>query len=139
MLRQTVGSPESKPQPSNHEAVGTPQTDADKRRSPRIKKVTFVHATSYYQDGSEARLSTGKTENFSEGGMRVVLGKPLPLRSVVSLSIALDDNILDVTGQVVYLQVVDSQHCAMGVEFLNLGGEAREQIRAFLEDGEESY
>lgn len=102
------------------------------RRHPRIKKVNLVQVNRFDEEGFRADLATGRTLNISRGGVRIELYHPLPLRSVVGLSMALGDRIIDVSGKVVYLEVLDQDRCAMGIEFCDLEPEATASIDEYL-------
>jgi hypothetical protein len=58
---------------------------------------------------------------------------PLGLRSVLGLSLALGGEILDVHGVVMYLQIVDEQRCAVGIQFKDLSEDGRRMIQRFID------
>ncbi len=103
------------------------------RAHPRIKKLNLVQVSRFDEEGFRADLATGRTLNISRGGMRLELHHPLPLRSIVGLTLALDDEIVDVRGKIVYLEEMDPERCAMGIEFEGLGDEARRRIDRYVE------
>lgn len=96
----------------------------ERREGARIDKIQLVQVSRFDEDGSRADLATGRTLNLSQGGIRLELHYALPLRSRVKLSVALENQIIDVSGTVVYLEVIDDVRCCMGVAFDDLSPEA---------------
>lgn len=103
------------------------------RAYPRIKKLNLVQVSRFDEEGFRADLATGRTLDISRGGMRLELHHPLPLRSIVGLTLALDDEIVDVRGKIVYLEEIDRDRCAMGIEFEELSDEALRRIDLYVE------
>lgn len=105
----------------------------ERRASPRIEKVHLVQVTRFDAEGFRADLTTGRTLNISRGGVRLELHHPVPLRTVVSLNLVLGEQILEVNGAVVYLEVLDGERCGLGIEFVNLDPQAEALLDAFVE------
>lgn len=113
------------------------QNDADgtadeRRSSPRIEKINLVQVSRFDEEGFRADLAAGRTLNLSQGGVRIELHHPLPLRSEVRIDLALGDRIVGVDGKVVYLQAVGDDRCEMGIEFQDLDAETAEEIERVL-------
>lgn len=104
----------------------------DRRHDPRIEKLQLVQVSRFDEEGFRADLATGRTLNISRGGLRLELLHPLPLRSEVSLSLALGNELVEVHGRVTYLESLDDERSAMGVQFLDLSAEDRRKIDAYL-------
>ncbi len=92
----------------------------ERRIDPRIKTLTLVQVSRFDEEGFRADLATGRTLDLSSGGLRLELYHPLPLRSVVGLTLALGNELVQVRGKVVYLEEIDEFRCAMGIEFTDL-------------------
>lgn len=103
------------------------------RAYPRIKKVNLVQVSRFDEEGFRADLATGRTLDISRGGMRLELHHALPLRSVVSVTLALDDDLVDVRGRAVYLEELDEERCAMGIEFTELDDRAVTLLERYVE------
>ena len=103
------------------------------RAHPRIKKLNLVQVSRFDEEGFRADLATGRTLDISRGGMRLELHHALPLRSIVSVTLALDDDLVDVRGRVVYLQELDEERCAMGIEFTELGDQAAARLARYVD------
>jgi len=105
---------------------------ADRRQSLRIEKVNLVQVDRFDEEGFRAELATGRTLNISEGGIRLELYHPLPLRSKVSLNLVLGEQILDLAGTVVYLEAIDEDRCCMGIEFTDLDEETEGLLASYV-------
>ncbi len=108
---------------------------AERRSHPRIEKIHLVQLSRFDEEGFRADLATGRTLNISHGGLRLELHHALPLRSLVCLSLALGDEILEVDGRVSYLEVLDDERNAIGIEFIELTPAEQQRIDAFLAAG----
>ena len=102
------------------------------RAHPRIKSLNLVQISRFDEEGFRADLATGRTLDISRGGMRLELHHHLPLRSVVGLTLALDNEIVEVRGRVVHLEEIDEERCAMGIQFVDLSAEARAMFDRYL-------
>ncbi|RMH17414.1 MAG: hypothetical protein D6696_15805 [Acidobacteria bacterium] len=104
------------------------ESNEERRRGVRIKKIQLVQISRFDEEGFHADLATGRTLNLSRGGMRLELGHSLPLRSLVNVSVALGDEILELTGKVIYLEVIDDERNAMGIAFTDLAPEVQRKL-----------
>ncbi len=110
----------------------------ERRQEPRIKKLNLVQVSRFNEEGFRADLATGRTLDISHGGIRLELNHPLPLRSVVGLTLAIVGEIVEVSGTVVYLEVLDDEICVMGIQFANLGEKAKRVIDACVVEAKAS-
>lgn len=106
------------------------------RRYPRVKKLNLVQVSRFNEEGFRADLATGRTLDISRGGMRLELHHPLPLRSIVGVTLALDNEIVEVQGKVVYLEEIDDERCAMGIEFTETASGSSERLGRYVEQAE---
>ncbi len=114
----------------------TNEPSANERHHPRVKNLNLVQVDREGGEGGEgsAELATGRTLDISPGGIRLELYHPLPLRSMVAITLALGDDLVDVRGKVVYLEEIDEERCAMGIQFLDVGEEARRLLDHYVEN-----
>ncbi len=103
------------------------------RHFPRIRNVLLVEISRFDEQGFRADLATGRTLDLSYGGLRLELNHPLPLRSVVALTLALGESLVQVRGKVVYLQQVEGNRCAMGIQFTEVAPRSRRMLDAYVE------
>jgi hypothetical protein len=104
----------------------------DRRGAIRVEKIQLVSVSRFDERGSYADLATGRSANLSRDGLRLELNHPLPLRSVVHASIALGNDIVTVTGRVIYLEELDESRTAIGIAFSDISPEARAVIDRHL-------
>lgn len=104
------------------------------RRYLRIEKLNLVQVSRFDEEGARADLATGRTLNISHGGLRLELHHPLPLRSVVGVTLALNNEILEVRGKIVYLEEIDEERCAMGIEFIDLSDETQGRLKLYVDE-----
>ena len=103
-----------------------------KRHEPRLENLNLVQVARFDEEGFHADLATGRTLDISHGGIRLELHHHLPLRTVVALTLALGNRLIDVEGKVVYLEEIDDERCAMGIQFRDMSEEARQTLEQYL-------
>ncbi len=111
----------------------TNEPSADERHHPRVKNLSLVQVDRHDEKGIQADLATGRTLDISSGGIRLELYHHLPLRTVVALTLALEDELIDVRGKIVYLEEIDDERCAMGIQFTDMSSEDRERLDRHVE------
>ncbi len=110
----------------------THEPAADDRHHPRVKNLSLVQIDQHDEEGLQADLATGRTLDISSGGLRLELHHPLPLRTIVEMSLALDNDLVNVQGRVVYLEEIDDERCAMGIQFIDVGAETRDLLERYV-------
>ncbi len=95
------------------------------RDFPRIKNVQLVEVSRFDEKGLRADLATGRTLDISYGGLRLELYHPLPLRSIIGMTLALGEGLVQVQGKVVYLERIEDDRCAMGIQFTDVTPKSR--------------
>ncbi len=111
----------------------THEPSTDDRNYPRVKNLSLVQIDRHNEEGLHADLATGRTLDISSGGIRLELHHPLPLRTIVEISLALDNDLVDIRGKVVYLEEIDDDRCAMGIQFIDVGADARQMLERYVE------
>jgi c-di-GMP-binding flagellar brake protein YcgR len=104
----------------------------DRRRAPRVESIHLVNVDQLDAEGFHTDLAIGRTLDLSKLGMQLELNHLLPLRTTISLSLAIDDEVIDVQGRVVFARELDGERYAMGIEFQNLSDELAEKLSAFV-------
>ncbi len=110
----------------------TQDTSSEVRNHPRVKNLNLVQVDRRDEEGSPADLATGRTLDISPGGIRLELHHPLPLRTRVEMSLALDNELVDVQGKVVYLEEIDDERCAMGIQFIDVAETAQHALERYV-------
>jgi hypothetical protein len=109
------------------------EANEERRREPRIQSVNLVSVAQFDEEGFYADLGVGRTLDISRHGVRVELAHPLPLRSLVSLSISLGGELVEIEGTVCHLEVLGEDMCSMGIRFTGLTPEANDSIHRYLQ------
>ncbi|MEM9694201.1 MAG: PilZ domain-containing protein, partial [Myxococcota bacterium] len=86
----------------------------ERRRHPRIASINLVNIGQVNEEGMATGLSVGRTLDLTEFGVRLELDHALPLRSVLSVTLALEDDVVELQGRVVFVQEIDAVKCRMG-------------------------
>ena len=107
--------------------------DGSHRHFPRIQNILLVEISRFDEKGFRADMATGRTLDISYGGLRLELNHPLPLRSVVVLTLALGTGLAQVKGSVVYLEQLDDGRCAMGIQFTDVAPKSRRLLDEHVE------
>jgi c-di-GMP-binding flagellar brake protein YcgR len=74
----------------------------------------------------------GRTLNVSESGILLETHFPIQASQHVTLSIGLEEDLVDIKGRVVHLVRRDSGKYEMGIEFTDIGDDAVETLRSFI-------
>ncbi len=111
----------------------TQEPSTEDRHYPRVKNLNLVQVDRHDEEGFQADLATGRTLDISTGGIRLELHHALPLRTIVEMSLALDNDLIDVRGKIVYLEEIDDECCAMGIQFIDVGADARQLLEQYVE------
>jgi hypothetical protein len=113
----------------------TPPADTGERRAaPRVQSINLVSLAQFNESGFFSALDSGRTLDVSPLGIRLELSHPLPLRTVVEMSLALGERLIELEGRVCHLEVIDEHRCMMGIELTRLGDEARAALEAAVQD-----
>lgn len=104
----------------------------DRRHEPRVDAVNLVNVAEFTEAGFRTELEIGRTLDLSHDGVRVELSHPLPIRSVVTLNLALGEVMLEIHGRVQSVISMDEHTCDMGVAFTDLTPEQYERIDEYL-------
>ncbi len=110
----------------------THELPTEERHHPRVKNLSLVQIDRHNEEGLPADLATGRTLDISPGGIRLELHHPLPLRTIVEMSLALDNELVDVRGKVVYLEEIDDERCAMGIQFIDIVEQTRQLLERYV-------
>lgn len=94
---------------------------ASDRRSPRLPA---DYPVQYRPRGSEREsLGLGQMVDISESGLRIQIGAPLPVETVVELEIAARGQLIHARGQVMRVVEDDSGQCDLGLRWLGIATE----------------
>jgi len=107
-------------------------TKLERRHEPRVDAVNLINVAEFTEVGFRTDLEIGKTLDLSHDGLRVELSHPLPLRSMVGLSLVLGEALVELHGRVRSMVSVGEHACDMGIEFVDLTPEKYEVLDEYL-------
>ncbi len=113
----------------NRDDASTPEDKRRFRRATLSAVVDLSRKASHY---------TGYTENISEGGVFVATPEPLPIGEPLDLRLHLrSGGDVVVRARVAWVRKAraDGPPAGMGLQFVSVPEEVREDIRRFVEDG----
>lgn len=102
------------------------------RKHKRVEKLCFIVVKTYDENGELIEGYTGTTLNVSEGGALVETENPLHFLSKVDLTLALDDVLIKLKGEVAHLKKREDNLVEMGFKFIDVGEEELELLRNVL-------
>ena len=105
----------------------------DKRRAIRINSLNLSYI-GINEDNEIVNQAIGRTLNVSESGILLETHFSIHSRQIVSLSLALGDDLINVMGEVVYSRPGDEEKFETGIKFLDLDDEAQQTLKVFIEE-----
>ena len=103
----------------------------DKRRFVRINSLNLSYVLVDGQDQAD-KQTMGRTLDVSEAGIRLETHFPVSLGSEMSLSIGLENNLVDIKGRVVHTSVNDEGRYETGVEFIDKSADVKDILMKFI-------
>lgn len=96
-------------------------TQEDKRLHSRIKALNLIAYECMDEDGQEVMHGMGRTLNISEGGILLETHVQIEPQYDASLSIGLEDDLIDIKGKVVSCKPGKVDKFESGIKFLEIG------------------
>ena len=91
------------------------------RKHNRIDSLNLLHYTCIDKDNQYVGQGMGRTLDVSESGIRLETHVSLNTDHIVVLMIGLEDDTIEIKGQVVHLQPNDSGRFEAGINFFEIG------------------
>ncbi len=105
----------------------------EKRGCSRIEAINLLNYVYLDEDGNEALQGMGRTLNVSEKGILLETHHRVEKDQSVSLTIGLEEDMVDILGKVVYTREERPGVYAAGIEFAEMGPAARETLKKYIE------
>ncbi len=103
----------------------------EKRKHPRINALNLSHVA-VRDKPDESRQAIGRTLNVSESGILLETHFPIQSDQTVSLTIGIEDELIEMQGQVIHLLNGETGRFEMGVKFTDISDEEAGKIRDFI-------
>jgi hypothetical protein len=99
----------------------------EKRKNPRIDSHNLISYTRLDENGNPVGQGMGRTLNISEGGILLETHLPIDPQYILSFTISLEDEIMDIKGRVAFNKKRDDEKYETGIQFIETD-ESRIQI-----------
>ncbi len=104
----------------------------EKRKHQRINALNLSHVA-VRDEPDENRQAIGRTLNVSESGILLETHFPIQSDQTVSLTIGIEDELIDMQGKVIHLLNGETGRFEMGVKFTDVNEDGAHKIRDFID------
>ena len=105
----------------------------EKRECSRIEAINLLNYVYLDEDGDETLQGMGRTLDVSERGIRLETHHQIEKGQMVSLTIGLEENMVDIVGKVVYSRRERPDVYVAGIEFSGMEVSARETLKKYID------
>ena len=106
-------------------------TDHEKRKTPRIDSQNLISYVCLDEKSVPIGQGMGRTLNISEGGILLETHTPIDPQYTVSLTISLEDELMDIKGKVAYNKKRDDGKFESGIQFIDIDEEKIQILKQF--------
>ncbi|OGL41869.1 MAG: hypothetical protein A3C43_08035 [Candidatus Schekmanbacteria bacterium RIFCSPHIGHO2_02_FULL_38_11] len=104
----------------------------EKRGYPRIKSL-HLNAYNYFdQKEYEKRKGIALTLNISLSGMFIESGVPFPIHSVLEITLALEEILLTLKGEVRRSEIAENGNYHLGIFFVDISPESQKILNTLI-------
>lgn len=107
--------------------------DLKQRRYERKDSLNLVDYVVLDEGGEVTRRGIGRTLNLSEGGILLETHLPLDEGRRIIITLALEEDIVEMEGKVVYGKPSGEKGFSTGIEFLGVDEEGKQVLKAYKE------
>jgi len=104
----------------------------DKRKDPRIQSTNLISYVSCDENDQVIRQGMGRTLNVSEGGILLETHVPIDPHYVVTLTIALEDELMEFRGRIAHSNKRENGGFATGIKFIDMNEEKRQFLGQYI-------
>lgn len=104
--------------------------ERERRRHPRVESVNLV-SVGKVQEGP---MRVARTLVLSEGGALLELAESCTVHTLITLDLALEDDLFQVQAEVRDVSATDRGTYKVGVRFVNLDEDAHQKLREHLSE-----
>ena len=108
-------------------------TTRDQRKHHRIDSLNLLNYVQFDNNNNEVTQGMGRTLNVSESGILLETHVPIELNTTVLLTIGLEEELVDVKGEVVHSKSGGDDWYEAGIRFVNLDEKAQEIVQVYVE------
>ncbi len=105
----------------------------ERRRNQRIDSHNLISYVCYDEHDEEEGQGMGRTLNVSENGVLLETQCPFEPNHIICLTIALEDELMDIKGKVTFCKQRQDNQYESGIEFIESDEEKLRHLRQFIE------
>lgn len=109
-------------------------TMQEKRKHSRIESTHLLNYFYFDGSGEKTLQGMGRTLNVSESGILLETHTPLEVNNTVSLTIAIEENVVNISGRVIYSNKNQRAMYEAGIGFFDVEAEAQVVLKQFIDD-----
>jgi c-di-GMP-binding flagellar brake protein YcgR len=103
-----------------------------KRKDPWIQSANLISYVVRDEKDQDIMQGMGRTLNVSEGGILLETHVPLDPHYMVTVTIALEDELVEFRGRIVHSTKREDGGFTSGIEFIEVGEERRRYLRQYV-------
>ena len=104
----------------------------DSRKHPRTESHNLLSYVCLDADNQTVRQGMGRTLNVSESGILLETHVPMEPKHMMIFSIAMEDDLLDIRGEIVYNKQRDDGKFDVGIQFVGIDEETTRLLKQFV-------
>ena len=103
------------------------------RRYVRLDSLNLLDYVLLDEKGNIETRAMGRTLNISEKGMLLETHIPFEPGRILLITIGLEEDLVDIKGQVKHAEPRDDKYFSAGIEFIEIDGEGSRVLHSYLE------
>lgn len=107
--------------------------DSDKRKHSRVASTNLLNYVCMGEEGEPCHQGMGRTLNVSESGMMLETYTPIDLEALISITIGIGEELVDIEGKVIYLKESAKDVYEAGIQFSKIDENKRMILHKFIE------
>ena len=111
---------------------GDDMTIVEKRKHSRSDSLNLINYIHYDENGEEGTQGMGRTLNVSQSGILLETKNPVDIEHIISMTIGLYDNVVDIRGRVLYTKENAEGKFESGIEFFEMNQEALNALVQYI-------
>ena len=105
----------------------------DKRKHIRVESTNLLNFVCMGEDGEPYQQGMGRTLNVSEAGMLLETYKPIDVQTRISITIGIEEELVDIEGEIIFLKESDKDIYEAGIKFSQINDTERMILLKFIE------
>ncbi len=107
--------------------------EGKRRKYERKDSLNLIDYVVLGPEGKPISRRMGRTLNVSEGGILLETHDPVKQGQSVVITIALDEDIVEINGHVVYMKPCEEKLFCSGIEFAGIEQEGKRVVKKYIE------